>query len=273
MLTKNRYENDGLTNLSKLNFEAAVYLYKVNFDTAPSEMKTNDGHTLNYYQISGNEKKEMRELLEMTYESISNPNKGPLYLHCWNGWHQSGYVSAVLLRQFCDLGPEEAVFYWKNNTDTWNNGYDRIKTAIRDFQPYDDITISSEVKEKICPCLDEMPPEIKLELSEKEKLKSTLLTKIPFANNSSEILPGALTAIDEYILLLKNNKFFNVEIGGHTSSTGSEAYNLEISNKRALMVYNYLIKEGIEPERLTYVGYGETKLLDNSNNNNAHTIN
>ena len=270
---KNPLPNDGLTNLSKLNFEAAVYLYKVNFDTAPSEMKTNDGHTLNYYQISGNEKKEMRQLLEMTYESISNPNKGPLYLHCWNGWHQSGYVSAVLLRQFCDLGPEEAVFYWKNNTDTWNNGYDRIKTAIRDFQPYDDITISSEIKEKICPCLDEMPPEIKLELSEKEKLKSTLLTKIPFANNSSEILPGALTAIDEYILLLKNNKFFNVEIGGHTSSTGSEAYNLEISNKRALMVYNYLIKEGIEPERLTYVGYGETKLLDNSNNDNAHTIN
>ena len=208
----------------------------------------------------------------MTYESISNPNKGPLYLHCWNGWHQSGYVSAVLLRQFCDLGPEEAVLL-EGISNAWNNGYDRIKTAIRDFQPYDDITISAEVKEKICPCLDEMPPEIKLELSEKEKLKSTLLTKIPFANNSSEILPGALTAIDEYILLLKNNKFFNVEIGGHTSSTGSEAYNLEISNKRALMVYNYLIKEGIDPERLTYVGYGETKLLDNSNNDNAHTIN
>ena len=40
-----------------------------------------------------------------------------------------------------------------------------------------------------------------------------------------------------------------------------------------IKVYNYLIKEGIEPERLTYVGYGETKLLDNSNNDNAHTIN
>ena len=45
----------------------------------------------------GNNKKEVRTLLEMTYESIKKANKGPLYLHCWNGWHQSGYISALLL--------------------------------------------------------------------------------------------------------------------------------------------------------------------------------
>ena len=270
---KNPLPNDGLKNLANLNFEAAVYLYKVNFDAAPLNMNSDDGHKLNYYQISGNEKSEMRTLLEMTYESITNPNKGPLYLHCWNGWHQSGYVSAILLKQFCDLGDEEAVYYWKNNTDTWNNGYDRIKTAIREFKPYSNLKIEDDIKQSICPCLDEMPEEVKLESTEKEKLKNTLLTTIPFANNSADISPGSLTAIDEYIIMLKENKFFNIEIGGHTSSIGTEIYNQGISDKRAKVVFDYLISEGIEIERITYKGYGETKLLDSGNNSIAHDKN
>ena len=236
-------------------------------------MNSDDGHKLKYYQISGNEKSEMRTLLEMTYESITNPNKGPLYLHCWNGWHQSGYVSAILLKQFCDLGDEEAVYYWKNNTDTWNNGYDRIKTAIREFKPYSNLKIEDDIKQSICPCLDEMPEEVRLESTEKEKLKNTLLTTIPFANNSADISPGSLTAIDEYIIMLKENKFFNIEIGGHTSSIGTEIYNQGISDKRAKVVFDYLISEGIEIERITYKGYGETKLLDSENNSIAHDKN
>ena len=89
---KNPLPNDGLKNLAKLSFDSAVYLYSVNFDVAPSKTESNNGNVLNYYQIGGNNKKEVRTLLEMTYESIKKANKGPLYLHCWNGWHQSGYI-------------------------------------------------------------------------------------------------------------------------------------------------------------------------------------
>jgi len=270
---KNPLPNDGLNNLANLNFDSAVYLYKINFETAPTSIKSENGTSLNYYQISGNNNEEVRRLLEMTHESILEINKGPIYLHCWNGWHQSGYVSALLLRQFCDLGPEEAVYYWQNNTDTWNNGYDRIKSAIRDFVPYEDMKIDNNIKQAICPCLDKMPDKAKMEISEKEKLKSTLLTKVPFANNSTEILPGSLTAIDEYILLSKENYFFDIEIGGHTSSTGSKQYNQTISEKRAKIVYDYLIKSGIESDRLTYRGYGEDMLIDLNNNDEAHTKN
>ena len=270
---KNPLPDDGLKNLAKLSFDSAVYLYKVNFDSAPSKTKSTNGNVLDYYQIGGNNKKEVRTLLEMTYESIKKANKGPLYLHCWNGWHQSGYVSALLLRQFCGLSSNQGVDYWKKNTDTWNNGYDRIKTAIRDFVPYSDLIISDETKKAICPCVDGPTKEIKMELSEKEKLKSTLLTKVPFARNSTDISPGALTAIDEYILLLKSKSFLDVEIGGHTSSRGTDAYNQTISEKRAKIVYDYLLKEGVEAERLTFKGYGESKLLDLENNQNANDRN
>jgi outer membrane protein OmpA-like peptidoglycan-associated protein len=108
-----------------------------------------------------------------------------------------------------------------------------------------------------------------MELTEKEKLKSTLLTKVPFARNSTDISPGTLTALDEYIVLLKSNYFFDVEIGGHSSSRGTDAYNQTISEKRAKIVYDYLLKEGIDTERLTFKGYGESKLLDFENNKNA----
>ena len=270
---KNPLPNDGLNNLANLNFRSAVYLYNVNFETAPTKIESKNGNVLNYYQIGGNNEKDVRALIKMTFESLDDVNKGPVYLHCWNGWHQSGYVSALLLRQFCDLGPEEAVYYWKNNTDTWNNGYDRIKSAIRSFIPYTDFQISSEIKQAVCPCFDKVPKKAKIDQDEKEKLKSTLLTKVPFANNSVDISPGSLTAIDEYIILSKKNYFFDIEVGGHTSSTGSEAYNQNISEKRAKIVYDYLISSGISADRLTYKGYGESELIDTKNNTDAHAKN
>ena len=70
---KNPLPNDGLKNLADLKFEAAVYLYSTNFETAPSSMRGSGGHAMDYYQISGNSQDDMLSLLEMTYESIMNP--------------------------------------------------------------------------------------------------------------------------------------------------------------------------------------------------------
>ncbi|HAB89529.1 MAG TPA: hypothetical protein DCF84_03255 [Bacteroidetes bacterium] len=270
---KNPLPNDGLKNLADLKFEAAVYLYSTNFETAPSTMRGSSGHVMDYYQISGNSKDDMRSLLEMTHESIMNPDQGPLYLHCWNGWHQSGYVSAVLLRQFCGLSAEEGLQYWNNNTDTYNNGYTRIKNAIQDFQPYQDLKVSGQVQKEICPCMNSMEVSVEIDDAVQKKLQNTLMVKVPFESNSSAITPGSLTVIDEYIVLLKENKFFDVEIGGHSSAPGDFYANQVLSEKRAKLVYEYLIAEGIESERLTYRGYGESQLLDIRNTQEAHDKN
>ena len=53
----------------------------------------------------------------------------------------------------------------------------------------------------------------------KKKMQNTLMVKVPFESNSSAITPGSLTVIDEYIVLLKENEFFDVEIGGHSSAS------------------------------------------------------
>ena len=48
-----------------------------------------------------------------------------------------------------------------------------------------------------------------------------------------------------------------VEIAGFTDNTGAEEFNQELSEKRAEAVKEYLISQGIEPERMTTIGYGE----------------
>lgn len=65
----------------------------------------------------------------------------------------------------------------------------------------------------------------------------------------------------EIIQLLKSSKI-SVEIRSHTDSRGSSKYNLELSQKRAKAVYDYLVKNGINKYRLKYKGYGESILLN-----------
>jgi peptidoglycan-associated lipoprotein len=56
-----------------------------------------------------------------------------------------------------------------------------------------------------------------------------------------------------------DNPNITIEIGAHTDRVGSEEGNLQLSGKRAQSVVDYLIKKGIEAERLTAKGYGKSQ--------------
>jgi len=59
--------------------------------------------------------------------------------------------------------------------------------------------------------------------------------------------------------------FVSGEVGGHADSTGDDAYNLELSKRRAQSVVDYLAAKGIAPGRMTAVGYGEANpIADNT---------
>ncbi len=62
--------------------------------------------------------------------------------------------------------------------------------------------------------------------------------------------------LDEVLTALKKNPNLKVEIQGHADSTGTVQYNQSLSEKRAKAVMEYLVKKGIEKERLFTVGYG-----------------
>ena len=65
---------------------------------------------------------------------------------------------------------------------------------------------------------------------------------------------------------MRENKSSLVEIGSHTDAQGGDDFNQRLSERRAKSVVEYLISKGIDKTRLIAVGYGESKLLNDSNN-------
>jgi len=64
--------------------------------------------------------------------------------------------------------------------------------------------------------------------------------------------------LDRLIKLLTDNPGIRIELGSHTDSKGSDAYNMKLSQQRSESVVNYLIGKGIAASRLEAKGYGET---------------
>ena len=266
---KNPLPMDGLNNLLENGFSTSVYLYNENFETSPpflvNKAKTD---TLKYYQLGGNNKSELDSILMFTYNSIINKDVGPVYLHCWNGWHQSGFVSAVLLKQFCGYNTTKSLHYWEDCADNWTRGYDRIRDAIRDFQPIEKYNIPKEISDVICPCYEDTRKDDVVVANNNEELKS-LKIEIKFPSNVSDLPPSVSTFLDEYANMLKSNSYLSIEVGGHTDSKGTQSYNLTLSKERAKNVYNYLVNQGVDISQLSYKGYGETVLKNIKDGSNA----
>jgi flagellar motor protein MotB/tetratricopeptide (TPR) repeat protein len=84
------------------------------------------------------------------------------------------------------------------------------------------------------------------------------LSNVFYEIDSWQLKKESISELDNLASLLSENKDIIIEIGGYTDSTGTDEYNLTLSEKRALSVVNYLISKGISQERLRYKGYGNT---------------
>ena len=77
-----------------------------------------------------------------------------------------------------------------------------------------------------------------------------------FSFNSADIKPKAYPMLNEAAMKLKENPDLNGRIDGYADSTGNEAYNIDLSERRAKAVKDYLVSKGIDPERLNTNGFG-----------------
>ncbi|NPA04131.1 MAG: OmpA family protein [Epsilonproteobacteria bacterium] len=80
---------------------------------------------------------------------------------------------------------------------------------------------------------------------------------INFDFDSARIKPEYLPKIREVVEFLKAHPAYKAEIQGHTDNIGSREYNKRLSKRRAKAVYEEMIRMGIDPDRLSYEGYGE----------------
>jgi outer membrane protein OmpA-like peptidoglycan-associated protein/tetratricopeptide (TPR) repeat protein len=76
------------------------------------------------------------------------------------------------------------------------------------------------------------------------------------------IRPDAAKELDKLVQTLNDNPTVKIELSSHTDCRGKDAYNLALSEKRAKSAVEYLIKQGIDKDRLTSKGYGETKPVE-----------
>lgn len=89
--------------------------------------------------------------------------------------------------------------------------------------------------------------------------KPVKMGNIFFKFGSWELTPDSEDGLNALVKLLNDNPNITIEMAAHTDMIGNNTSNQELSLKRAQSVVNYLIKKGIEQERLTPVGYGEEK--------------
>lgn len=97
------------------------------------------------------------------------------------------------------------------------------------------------------------------EFKARETERGLLLTlgDVLFEVGSADLKPGIQRKLFPLAEFLKENPDRNVLIEGHTDNTGSPAYNLELSQRRADAVASFLISQGVSPRRITTRGYGQ----------------
>ena len=92
--------------------------------------------------------------------------------------------------------------------------------------------------------------------------KALSLRHIYFDLDKSNIRKDAKVELEKIVEVLTQNPTIKIEIGSHTDSRQSKAYNQSLSQRRAKSTLDYLVKRGIAKSRLTAKGYGETQLVN-----------
>jgi peptidoglycan-associated lipoprotein len=80
-----------------------------------------------------------------------------------------------------------------------------------------------------------------------------------FDLDKAELRPESMVSLDKLVETLNDNPNIVVELGSHTDARATDAYNLDLSKRRAQSVVDYLIQKGIARDRLVPKGYGESQ--------------
>lgn len=89
--------------------------------------------------------------------------------------------------------------------------------------------------------------------------KPSVVENIFYDYDKADLRPESKTAINELIAVLHDNPNVTIEMASHTDRWGSDAYNINLSERRAKSVVDYLVENGISRDRLQPHGYGKSR--------------
>lgn len=110
------------------------------------------------------------------------------------------------------------------------------------------------------------PDTVDILLKEIEPGAKLVLENIYFDFDDYQLQSKSLSELKQVVSYLKSNPNLEFIIEGHTDAVGKEEYNLELSEKRAKAVYDYLKANGISKSRMNYVGFGSSQPIRKGEN-------
>jgi OOP family OmpA-OmpF porin len=96
---------------------------------------------------------------------------------------------------------------------------------------------------------------------------------VKFDYKKWDVKPQFNTNLDNIIDLLKRTPGLNIRVEGHTDNIGSKKYNLELSNKRAQAIKDYLVGNGIDQSRITSIGLGFSRPIAGNDTKEGRALN
>jgi len=141
-----------------------------------------------------------------------------------------------------------------NHTIQVKKGEYFVNVETKGYMPYQtELTIEKENKELL------------IELSPITKGATAVMSNIYFAPNSSSLTIDALQGLNQLVEFLKENPGVRIRVSGHTDIGSTQEFNMQLSTARAKAVRDYLVQMGIDPKRIEWRGYGNTKPIADNN--------
>ena len=81
-------------------------------------------------------------------------------------------------------------------------------------------------------------------------------SNVTFATDQDQVIPPFYPTLDSVAIVLRKFDKTLIDVDGHTDSVGNAGYNQDLSNRRANSVANYLASRGVDPRRMSAMGYG-----------------
>jgi outer membrane protein OmpA-like peptidoglycan-associated protein len=104
------------------------------------------------------------------------------------------------------------------------------------------------------------------------KVTINIPRNVHFALDKSNLSPASTTVLDRIITVLQANPYLSFDLSGHTDPRAPQAYNQALGLRRAIAVRNYLLKRGIEPQRMTIRSEGFSKRQSNETGKQPYAL-
>lgn len=102
---------------------------------------------------------------------------------------------------------------------------------------------------------------VAIKLPKLEVGKKFVLENIYYDLDKADIRTDAALELDKLVQIMVDNPTLSIELGSHTDARSSDAYNIDLSQRRAKSAVKYIVSKGIDAKRLTAKGYGERQLI------------